>query len=383
MYNGYVEGTFDNYDLVTVSFTTIIGKEGNVFLNQQLMPMVTSMLIKNKNFLIDDRVKKICILTTHKSTKMNPEENKTERDSSIQMSVKFANMLGFEFIEIFPIKNLNINGRYRDISEIIENTRLIQKRKKDNFQYEQVKLKDGKIIASFGKKPKGQEQKFFAMKMMAIAHLTKGNDIDISQALIETSDRTIQVLNEYIDYLKTIKPQNYSIFKDVLETDFNIEEIEELEEIEDIELPITIAHNLEHKTRPVTAYNQYGKKIYKTQKIFKIKSFKIHYYQCACHDEKHFYFISNASKKNYVEGHHLIPMEYQHQYWSELKRNLDCTINIVPLCPNCHSKIHKATSRGKLEIISELYQKYKKQLLTIDPDMTLEKFASLYNVYIY
>ena len=79
----------------------------------------------------------------------------------------------------------------------------------------------------------------------------------------------------------------------------------------------------------------------------------------------------------------MIPMEFQEQYWTDKKRNLDCTINLIPLCPHCHRKIHKAVKGERIQIITSIFTKYQKQLETVDNNLTLEKFAELYNVYIY
>lgn len=40
MYNGYIKGTFDDYDEVIVSFSDPVTKEGNTIISQQVMPML-------------------------------------------------------------------------------------------------------------------------------------------------------------------------------------------------------------------------------------------------------------------------------------------------------------------------------------------------------
>ena len=64
-------------------------------------------------------------------------------------------------------------------------------------------------------------------------------------------------------------------------------------------------------------------------------------------NHEHITFISN--EKNYVEGHHVIPMFQQKNY----EFNLDDTNNIISLCPNCHREIHSADNKNK--IINTLY----------------------------
>lgn len=207
--------------------------------------------------------------------------------------------------------------------------------------------------------------------------------IDISTALAQSDDKTLRILDEYIRYLRTIPLQDIINFSDAF-SNVNLEN-EELEDISNNKiLPPVILENIPEFLLPVAVtYNGQGKKVFKTQKKYKINSIILHNFLCGCNNISHIYFTSNTTKKNFLEGHHMIPLEYQHQYWNEYKINLDCTQNIIPLCPHCHSKIHYATVGEKNEILGEIFYKYKEKLKDIDPRITLSKFASFYNVYIY
>jgi 5-methylcytosine-specific restriction protein A len=59
-------------------------------------------------------------------------------------------------------------------------------------------------------------------------------------------------------------------------------------------------------------------------------------------------FLSKS--RNYVEGHHIIPMYQQKNY----SFRLDDIDNIASLCPNCHREIHSADD--KLPILTKLYR---------------------------
>ncbi len=61
-------------------------------------------------------------------------------------------------------------------------------------------------------------------------------------------------------------------------------------------------------------------------------------HSCAV-DKNHYSFISNRSGKNFVEAHHLIPMEFQDSF----SVSIDVPENILVLCPNCHRRFHHAT----------------------------------------
>jgi hypothetical protein len=388
-YNGYIEGYFVDYDLITVSFTTIHGKEGNVFLSQQIMPMITSKLKKKdgKKFLIDDRIKKICILTTHKSSKFTADANEISDTgiSNIQMSIKYINTIGFDVIDFIHIKNLNTHSRYNSVDELIDHTNYLQNKRPPNSQFKQITKKDDTYFAEFESTPVGQEPKFFALKLYAVITLQKGQNVDISKALKQTNDITLRVMHGFVEFLKSTDLTPYSIFRVSVD-----DEEREVEIIEIIKTKDKLRREKDKKAgipcyeqEPIFDYNKKGKMVFKTQRVFKKESFNVHGYKCACDDEKHLYFVSDSTKQLYVEGHHMIPMEFQEQYWTDKKRNLDCTINLIPLCPHCHRKIHKAVKGERIQIITNIFTKYQTQLKTVDNNLTLEKFAELYNVYIY
>lgn len=69
-------------------------------------------------------------------------------------------------------------------------------------------------------------------------------------------------------------------------------------------------------------------------------------------DSSHITFETNQME-NYLEGHHIIPMCFSDSF----KFNLDIEENLVPLCPNCHRKIHLSTDKTKKELIKDFYHK--------------------------
>lgn len=123
-----------------------------------------------------------------------------------------------------------------------------------------------------------------------------------------------------------------------------------------------------------------GKKRFKTKRAIREKAIYEGHYLCNCHDDKHFYFESSQSLENYVEGHHLIPMNRQELYWKDYKINLDVVFNIVSLCPNCHTQVHNGSRGAKLQILSELFVRNEKNLKSVDKTITLSKLVSFYNI---
>jgi 5-methylcytosine-specific restriction protein A len=69
-------------------------------------------------------------------------------------------------------------------------------------------------------------------------------------------------------------------------------------------------------------------------------------FKCEFNPE-HKTFISRVTKSNYVEAHHLIPMQYQIEFWEKYNKNIDCVQNIISLCPICHRALHYGVSDAK------------------------------------
>ncbi|MCY8913409.1 restriction endonuclease [Bacillus atrophaeus] len=68
-------------------------------------------------------------------------------------------------------------------------------------------------------------------------------------------------------------------------------------------------------------------------------------------DPSHKDFISRITKENYVEAHHLIPMEFQYDF----PQSIDVEANIVSLCASCHKKLHHATFTDIQPLVEKLY----------------------------
>jgi hypothetical protein len=394
MYNGYVVGDIEPYKEINVSFTVMKdGKLGNVFITQQIIPMITSKLENNKMFLLDEKIKNICLLTTHLSSQPTPDANQLNGfNNTGSMVIKILNTLNIDVQEFFPLINSNTNATYNSLSEFLDHIGYINSSKPSNVQYDHVRIADDNIVeVSFdpNEKVHGQTIKFVLLKALAAIHLSGENLVRLTNMIERTKNESetgkpaqnILVVDNYAKYVfknKLIKDKT-DIFDDdssSIEAKERVPSEEDIDYSEPDDLP-------EYLKKPVFTFNNNGKKVYKTFKEKKVKSFAIHSYYCSCHSEEHYYFTSHSTKKRYVEGHHMIPMEYQNEYWNHNRINLDATINIVPLCPHCHQKIHKAVKFQRLDVIKKLFEKYESNLKILDPSIDLEKFASFYNVYVY
>lgn len=71
----------------------------------------------------------------------------------------------------------------------------------------------------------------------------------------------------------------------------------------------------------------------------------------------HTTFLS-PNGKQFMEAHHLIPMEFQ----DEFEVSIDVPENIISLCPNCHRAFHNSNYNYKIDLISSIYEKRDKVL---------------------
>jgi 5-methylcytosine-specific restriction protein A len=393
MYNGYVEGDIEPYNEINISLTVMKdGKLGNVFITQQIVPMITSKLEKNKMFLLDEKIKNICLLTTHLSSHATPDANQLNgMNNTGSMVIKILNSLNIDVQEFFPLINSNTNASYNSLPEFLDHIGYINSSKPSNVQYDHVRVTDNKVQVSFdpNEKVHGQTIKFVLLKALGAIHLSGGQLVSLADMIERTKiesetgkpAQNILVVNNYAEYVfkNNLIKEEADIFDDdssSIEAQERVPFEKDIDYSEPDDLP-------EYLKKPVYTFNKNGKKVYKTFKDKKVKAFEIHSYYCSCHSEEHYYFTSHATRERYVEGHHMIPMEYQNEYWNHKKINLDATINLVPLCPHCHQKIHKAVKFQRLDVIKELYEKYESNLKILDSSMDLEKFASFYNVYVY
>lgn len=116
-----------------------------------------------------------------------------------------------------------------------------------------------------------------------------------------------------------------------------------------------------------------GIKQWKRDRAVVDNSIELSNHKCE-YDNKHEYFISNKTEKNYVEGHHLIPMKYQDNF----EYSLDVEANVVALCVVCHKILHLSRIEDKIPIISTLYNLRVKLLKLSGLEISLDELIDLY-----
>jgi 5-methylcytosine-specific restriction protein A len=91
-------------------------------------------------------------------------------------------------------------------------------------------------------------------------------------------------------------------------------------------------------------------------------------------DRNHKTFISGRNNSNFMEAHHLIPIEYQKSF----QNSLDVPENIISLCPNCHRAIHLSTQETKSGMLEKLFMQRATRLKDRGLSITIQELISFY-----
>lgn len=364
-FNAFIRGDVSPYKDVTISFTPINTKLGNTNIVQEIMPMIANQMQINKNFLLDGNIKRICVLTSQ----FNKQNIISKEYNTLQMNVTSLNTLNFDVIQFFRVKHLSTDTSYGSLNEYLDMVEFLQKKNQANDQFEYFKLENDILYGNAqASQIKGQWQKAFVFKYLTAIFLGKKQfKYNIDGVLIHgIVDNQLKNLNDFIDYVNNTE-MDFTTFVEI-PTDDVVESNDNVADTDDI------------NREPEQATGKSGRKRYKTQRKIRDKVLKDYNYTCNCHDQKHFYFESSDSFNNYVEGHHMIPMNRQAEYWEDKKINLDVESNIVALCPTCHAQIHLGSRRARLDIISEIFVRDEVKLKRVDKDINLIKLVSFYNI---
>lgn len=88
---------------------------------------------------------------------------------------------------------------------------------------------------------------------------------------------------------------------------------------------------------------------------------------------KHDSFITEKTKKRYMEGHHAVPMRLQENFGV----SLDVYANIVSLCPICHRQIHYGLKEDRVNLMGMIYEKRSERLAQSGIRLSEEEFKRL------
>lgn len=364
-YGAFIEGSDLPYEKIVIFFTPISSKQGNVIIEQSLMPTICKQMVLDITFLLNDKYKKIVVLTS----KINSNNEVSVSYNKLQMDINSLNTLNFDVIPFFAIKNLSTDTNFNSLTEYLEMSEFLQKKAYANSQIQLMWIKDNILYGNCEKSQlKGEFQKSFCFRFLS-AIFSGGNDYKYN--IDGVLNKLTRIDNQFGNLKKFIEYANTSILKpigiitpnddDIIESDDDIQDINDI-----------------HRT-PDRGIDSKGRKRFKTQRKIRDSVLEKAQYLCDCDDIKHFYFES-VDLHNYVEGHHIVPMNRQEEYYFDSNINLDVPNNIVALCPNCHCQIHLGSRQARLKILSELFVRNRAKLLTINPNLTLSILASYYNI---
>ena len=366
-YSAFVDGEVLPFKKVVIFFTPIDTKLGNVIIEQSLMPTICNQMQQDLTFLLNNDYKKIALLTSQ----INLENKIPVTYNKLQMDVNSLNTLNIDVIPFFPIKNLSTDTKFNSLTEYLDMSNFLQKKSSANSQYEYLKVIDETLFGDCDQSQlQGEFLKSFCFRFLT-AIFSGGNDYkyDISSITrkLNKLDNQFANLEKFINFANTavLKPIHSvtQIDEDIIESDDDIKNI--------------ILSDIHRK--PEKGIDGTGRKRFKTQKKIRDAVLENANYYCDCHDSKHFYFES-ADFHQYVEGHHIVPMNRQEEYYFDKNINLDIPNNIVPLCPNCHCQIHLGSRQARIKILSELFIRNKAKLLSFNSELTLSILASYYNI---
>lgn len=88
---------------------------------------------------------------------------------------------------------------------------------------------------------------------------------------------------------------------------------------------------------------------------------------------EHNTFTAKATGMPYMEGHHLIPLEFQPLF----QTSLDVYANIVCLCPACHRLLHFGVNSERLRVAEKLFDRRKARLAKCGIELEKNGFIEL------
>ncbi len=364
-YSGFIDGENLQFEKIVIFFTPIDSKLGNVIIEQSFMPTICKQMEENLTFLCNSSYKKIAVLTS----RINANNEVSIEYNKLQMDVNSLNTLNFDVIPFLPIKNLSTDTKFNSLAEYIDMSNFLQKKSRANSQIEYLHLEGSTLYGDCeSEQLEGEFLKSFCFRYLT-AIFSGGNEfkynIDNILGKLHKLDNQFANLKRFVDYANRSLIMQSHLLMPIEDT--IIESDDDLTNFEDI-------HRM-----PEKGVDTKGRKRFKTQKKIRDYVLEKANYMCNCNDSKHFYFES-VELHNYVEGHHIIPMNRQEEYYFDGGINLDIPNNIVPLCPNCHCQIHLGSRLARIKIISELYVRNKSKLKSFNPDLSLSVLASYYNI---
>lgn len=211
-------------------------------------------------------------------------------------------------------------------------------------------------------------------------HESLHSNVDYSQLLFFHQEFNINLIDNVEGYIPEDTVVNKKISMPLPSTDGDDEReyIELVDSIKEENINDNLAIDA-HKVIPLAVTRgSVGRKFKINPLIGKIAIKKANY-SCE-YNSKHETFISRRTGRNFVEGHHLIPVSFQIDIWNEYKVNADCTENIISLCPNCHRAIHYGTNETKNMMIDKLFNLRSETFVKLGLNIDINEIKKMYGL---
>ena len=134
------------------------------------------------------------------------------------------------------------------------------------------------------------------------------------------------------------------------------------------------------KKGPIEKKNRKGSDLsnkYKYQRNPTVSAIALQKASYICELDSNHKTFKQTNFRNYVEGHHVIPMHAQ----DEFEYSIDVPENIVALCPNCHRQTHLSENQERFKVVNKLFKIIKQRNLSDrNIEITLEKLLEYYQL---
>ncbi|GMO13360.1 MAG: hypothetical protein Ta2E_02630 [Mycoplasmoidaceae bacterium] len=118
-----------------------------------------------------------------------------------------------------------------------------------------------------------------------------------------------------------------------------------------------------------------NKKVVLSSKVIKDSLKKNAKYLCRIDNKDICRYFKDIKDNNYVEVHHIIPLNMQEKY---NKINLDVVQNMICLCSFHHRAIHFGNEQVVKDLLQTIWDAKKNELLRMLPKLTLDDLKTFY-----
>ena len=208
-------------------------------------------------------------------------------------------------------------------------------------------------------------------------------DVDYSYFLYNVQDFNINLIDNPTTEVVSEKENEVKVVKEVIKVETSSVENDDDYEIKvdginenNVNRDVAIGA---HKVSPLAIDQTKISKKYKRNPLLGKIAIQNAYYCCE-RDARHETFISERTKKAFMEAHHLVPVMHQQEIWDKYEINVDCVENIISLCPTCHRAFHNGTKEVRARMIENLYEKLLPRYKSIGFDISVEEIKQLYGI---